>query len=185
MAELIELEEVRLHAVIFKMRGDDIAVRIVRRVLHGAEIRDVHVLRDDNEAAGVLTGGALDADAAVGEAVLLRLWNVQPALLGVLENIAVSSLFREGADRAGAEDVVGAEELLGVFMRAALILAGEVQVDIGHFVASEAEEGLKRDIEALLLHLRAALSNGISKPSFFISVPHSGQSLSGMSAPQP
>ena len=105
----------------------------------------------------MLTGGALDADAAVGEAVLLRLRNVQPALLGVLEDIAVGGLLGEGADRAGAEDVVGAKELLGVFVRTTLILAGEVQVDIRHLVASEAEEGLERDIEALLLHLRAAL----------------------------
>ena len=56
MAELVELEEVCLHAVIFKMGGDDVAVRIVGRVLHGAEIRDVLILRDDDEAARVLAG---------------------------------------------------------------------------------------------------------------------------------
>ena len=156
MAELVELEEVRLHAVVFKMGGDDVAVRIVGRVLHGAEIRDVLVLRDDDEAAGMLTGRALDADAAEREAVHLRLRQGLAALLEVLEDIAVGRLFRQRADRAGAEHVIRAEELFGVFMRLGLIFAREVQVDIGHLVAAEAEERLKRDVETVLAQLRPA-----------------------------
>ena len=39
VAEHVELEEVVLHAVVFKMGGDDVAVRIVGGVLHRAEIR--------------------------------------------------------------------------------------------------------------------------------------------------
>ena len=156
VAELVELEEVRLHAVVFKMGGDDVAVRIVGRVLHGAEIRDVLVLRDDDEAAGVLAGRALDADAAEREAVHLRLRQGLAALLEVLEDIAVGRLFRQRADRAGAEHVIRAEELFGVFMRLGLIFAREVQVDIGHLVAAEAEERLKRDVETVLAQLRPA-----------------------------
>ena len=39
---------------------------------------------------------------------------------------------------------------------AGLVLAGEVQVDIGHLVAAEAEERLKRDVETVLAQLRPA-----------------------------
>ena len=157
MAELVELEEVCLHAVVFKMGGNDVAVRIVGRVLHGAEIRDVLILRDDDEAAGVLAGRALDADAAEREAVHLRLRQRLAAFLEVLEHIAIGRLFSQRADRAGAEHVIRAEELLRIFVRLALIFTREVQVDIGHFIASEAEERLKRDIEPVLAQLRAAL----------------------------
>ena len=157
MTELVELEQVCLHAVIFKVGGDDVAVRVVCRMLHGAEIRDVLILRDDDEAAGVLTGRALDADAAERKAVHLRLRQGLAALLEILEHIAIGRLFSQRADRAGAEHVIRAEELLRIFVRLALIFTREVQVDIGHFIASEAEERLKRDIEPVLAQLRAAL----------------------------
>ena len=157
MTELVELEQVCLHAVIFKVGGDDVAVRVVGRMLHGAEIRDVHILRDDDESAGVLAGRALDADAAERKAVHLRLRQRLAALLEILEHIAIGRLFGQRADRSGAEHVIRAEELLRIFVRLALIFAREVQVDIGHLVAAEAEEGLKRNIEPVLAQLRAAL----------------------------
>ena len=157
MPQLVELEEVRLHAVIFKMSGDNVAVRVVCRMLDGAEIRHVHVLRHDDEAAWVLTRGALDADKPQREAVLLGLGRLYPALLKIFLDIAVGGLFGEGAYRSGAENMVGAEQRLGIFMRLGLIFAGEVEVNIGGlFVAWEAEEGLERDIEAVTVHARAA-----------------------------
>ena len=41
-------------------------------------------------------------------------------------------------------------------MGAGLILAGEIQVDIGDLIAAEAQEGLEGDVEAVLFQLRAA-----------------------------
>ena len=55
------------------MGRDPLGILVVRRVLHGAEIPDLVLLRDDDEAARVLARGALDVDAAGGEAVFLRL----------------------------------------------------------------------------------------------------------------
>ena len=157
VAELVELEQVCLHAVVFKVGGDDVAVRIVGRMLHGAEIRDVLVLRDDDKAAGVLAGRALDADTAERKAVHLRLRQGLAALLKILEYVAVGRLFGQRADRSGAEHVIRAEEFFRILVRLTLIFAREVQVDIGHLVAAEAEERLKRDIEPVLAQLRAAL----------------------------
>ena len=73
MAQLVQLEEVFLHAVIFKMRGYYPAVRVVRRVLDRAEVLHLHVLRDDHQAAGVLARRALYAHKA----------HRQPALFGL------------------------------------------------------------------------------------------------------
>ena len=61
MAQHIQLQQVVLHGVVFKVRSDDIGVRVVRRVLDRAEIVDLHIAGNDDHTAGVLTGGALDA----------------------------------------------------------------------------------------------------------------------------
>ena len=158
MPQLVELEEVRLHAVVFKMRCDNIAVGVVCRVLHRAEVRDILVLRHNDEPAGVLPRCALYAHKPLREAVLLRLAGLYAALLEVLFHVAVGGLFRERADRPGAENMVGAEKRLGVLVRLCLILSGEIEVYIrGLFVAGEAEERLKRDVEPIAAHTRAAL----------------------------
>ena len=64
MSQHVQLEEVFLHRVVFKMRRDPLGVLVVRRVLHGAEVPDFVLLRDNDEAARVLTGRALYVDAA-------------------------------------------------------------------------------------------------------------------------
>ena len=53
-----------IHILIFEMRGDRVAVGVVRRVLYGAEVLDIHVVRHDDEAAGMLARRASHADAA-------------------------------------------------------------------------------------------------------------------------
>ena len=123
MAELVKLEEVCLHAVVFKMGGDDIGIRIIRRVLHRAEVGHIHILRDDDKPAGMLAGGAFDAYKPQSQAVFLRLGGFEAPLIQILLDIAVGSFFCQGADGAGTEDMVGAEENFRVFMRLCLILA--------------------------------------------------------------
>ncbi len=157
VAQHVELQEVFLHGVIFKMRRDPFGVLVVRRVLHGAEVPDLILLRDDDEAAGVLAGRALDADAAERQAVLLRLGDGLIALRQVFFRVAVGRFLCDGADGARAEDMGLAEHLHTVGVRLGLIFAREVQVDIGHLVAAEAEERLKRNIKPVLAELRAAL----------------------------
>ena len=129
------------------MCRDYAALGIVRRMLHGAEIRNVHILRYDDKAAGVLTRCALNADESFCKTILLDLCDLYAALLEIFFDVAVGCLFGESADGTGAENMIRAEELFGVFMRLSLILAGEVEVDIGRFLISrETEESLERDI---------------------------------------
>lgn len=52
-------------------------------MLHRAEIGNVHVLRYDNKAAGVLACCALNADKALGKAVFLDLCDLDPTLLEI------------------------------------------------------------------------------------------------------
>ena len=104
----------------------------------------------------MLAGGALDAGDALGQTLLFGGGQAQSALLGVLEHIAVGGLFGDGADGAGAEAVLCAEQFLDVVVGHRLIYAGEVQVDVGYLVALEAQKDLEGDVEAVLVHAGAA-----------------------------
>ena len=108
------------------MRGDYIALGIVGRMLHGAEICDIHVLRDNDKAARVLTCRALNTDKSLCKAVLLRLCDLELTLLEILLHIAVGGLFRQRAYRSGAENVIRTKKFFCVFMCLRLIFAREV-----------------------------------------------------------
>ena len=138
------------------MRGDRVAVGVVRRVLYGAEILDIHVVRHDDESAGMLASRASHADAARRQAVDLGIARGDTVFLDVFFDEAVGSFFRERTDRARAEHLGLSEHLDRVRVCARLIFAREVQVDIRHLAAAVAKEGLKRNIEAVLDVFRAA-----------------------------
>ena len=106
--------------MIFKMRRDYAAPGIVRRVLNGAEIRNVHVLRYDDKAAWVLTCRTLNSDESLRKAVFLDLCNLYAAFLKVFFNIAISGLLGKSSNSSGAENMIRAEELFRVFMRLCL-----------------------------------------------------------------
>ena len=105
------------------MRGDRVAVGVVRGVLHGAEILDIHVVRHDDEAAGMLARRAAHADAARRQAVDLGVARGDAVFLEVFFDEAVGSLLRERTDRTRAEDLRLAEHLDRVRVGARLIFA--------------------------------------------------------------
>lgn len=129
--------------------GNDVGVRVVRRMLRGAKILQHVIVRHDDHAAGMLTGGALDTGTAAREAVDLRLAVIQPPLLHIPADIAERGLIRHGGDGTSLEHVIAAEQRFGVFMRAGLVFTREVQIDIRRLIAVEAEEGFKRNLVAV------------------------------------
>ena len=149
VAQHVQLEQIGLHGVIFEMGGDNVGIRVIGRVLHRAEIVDLLVLGDDHHAAGVLSGGPFDPGTALGQPQHLRLGGGLASFLQVLFYVAEGGLFRYRADGARPEHVGLSKELKGMAVGAGLVLAGEVQVDIGHLVAAEAQEGLEGDVEAV------------------------------------
>ena len=132
------------------MGGDSIGIIGVRRVLHRAEVLHILVVRDHHQAAGVLAGGAADANAAQGQAVFLRPAGHDAVLLQILLHEAVGRLFRQGTDGACPEHLGLTEHLNGVAVGPGLVFAGEVQVDIRHLAAAEAQEGLKGNVKSVL-----------------------------------
>ena len=100
----------------------------------------------------MLTGRALDTGAADCEPCLLRTGNLFSPFVKVLFDKAECRFIRNGCNGAGLENMGRAEKLFGIFMRPCLIFAGEVEVDIGAFVALETKEGFKRNVVTVALH---------------------------------
>ena len=63
-------------------------------------------VRDDDHAAGVLTGRPLDAGDAPDQPVDFGVFRVDAPLFEVLFDISERGLVRDGGDGAGFEDVV-------------------------------------------------------------------------------
>ena len=169
MAQHIQLQQVVLHRVVLKVRGDDIGVGIIRRVLDRAEIVNLHIAGNDDQTAGVLTGGTLDAHTALGQPVVLRRRRRGcPAPPDTFSHSQRRSFpprcrwFRHGTH--GSRRTVQ----YGIAVGLGLIFAGEVQIDIRHLVAAKAQESLKRNIEAVLNRTSCrkwdSQASGISAP---------------------
>ena len=139
------------------MGGDLVGLWVVRRVLHRAEIPDFVFLGDDDQTAGVLAGGAANADTPCRKTGFLRPGGSLAPLGQVFFYVAEGGFLRHGADGACPENVGFSEHFDTVSVGFRLIFAGKVQVDIGNLVAAEAQERLKGNVEAVLFKLRAAL----------------------------
>ena len=64
MSQHIQFQQVVLHAVIFKMGGDDIGIYRVCRMLYRAKIFHIHIIRNNHQTAGMLPCGTFYTDAA-------------------------------------------------------------------------------------------------------------------------
>ena len=133
-----------------EMGRDDVGIRIVCRVLHRGEVVDFVFARHDDDAAGMLTCRALDAETAGYQPVDFRTVDGDTLVLQIVDRKAVCRFVRKGADRTCLERLAVTEQHLCESMCVALYIAGEVQVDIRRFVALEPKEGLKRNIVTVL-----------------------------------
>ena len=108
--------------------------------------------------------------------------------LQVLLHVPVGSLLRHRADGSGPEHLGLPEHLNSVAVGPGLVLAGEVQVNVRHLAAAEAQEGLKGDVEAVLhipgpaqgavlvRHVRSAAEGSVSDE---LTVPALGTAVVG------
>ena len=74
------------------MRGDDGGVRVVRRMLYGAEFVDCAITRDDDQTAGMLTRRTFDAGAALDKVIYVVLVRLDIVVFYVVLDVSVSSL---------------------------------------------------------------------------------------------
>ena len=146
VAQTVQLHQNVVHGVEVVVGGQGGAVDVVRRVLDGGELADVVLLGQHDDAAGVLAGGALYAHAARRQPFLMGTARLDAPLLQILGGEAVGRLFRQTGDGARSIHEALAEKFFDVGMGPGLIFAGEVQVDVGHLVALEAQKDLEGDV---------------------------------------
>ena len=142
--------------MVIEMRGECVGLHVVRGALDGREVVHVHVARHDHDAARVLPRGRLDAHAAAHHMLDVRPPLRQSLILVVVHGVAIGVLVLQTRDRARTKDVHLAEEDLCVLVRDGLIVAREVEVDVGYLVPVEAEKDGKRDVVPVLRERRAA-----------------------------
>ena len=106
-----------------KVRCNNIRILFIRRVLNGAKIVNIHCLGANDNAAGVLTRGALYIDHSARNAHKFFLGGVYALLLIVFFCKTDSGLVGNGTDCTCFEHVSLAEKLTDIFVCRCLIFA--------------------------------------------------------------
>ncbi|MNC04907.1 hypothetical protein D3C75_523580 [compost metagenome] len=157
MPQNIQLEQVFLKGVVIEVGGLPVGAGVIRRVLHRRHILHINIIGYNHDAAGMLAGAPFDAGAASRQPVDFRQPPGIALLLLKLLNEAEGGFFGNGADGAGAEYILLAEQHLGIVMGHRLVIAGEVQVNIGNLVTFKAQEGFEGNILSFTLERSAAI----------------------------
>ena len=156
VAQHVQLQQVLLHGVVFKVGGNGVCRGVVCRMLDRAEVPDLVLLGDDHQAAGMLAGGSTDPHTAGREPVFLRPGDGPAPLRQVFFHISKGRLLRHGANGPGSKHVGLPKHLHTVGVSLGLVLAGEIQVNVRHLIAAKPQEGLKGNVEAVFLKGTAA-----------------------------
>ena len=144
--EDVQLENGVVQRVKIEVGGDDVRIDVVRRMLDRGKIEHIVIIRHNDHAARVLTGGALDPGAAFAQAVFLRFMQGHSPLVQVVFYITIGGLIGKRTGGPRLKDVSLSEQLLGVLVCLRLVLTGKVQVNIRRLVPVEAQKGFKRNV---------------------------------------
>ncbi len=105
----------------------------------------------------MLAGRALDTADARCQSSDFRLPYRLLMLFMVIVHHGIGIFLRIAGNRAGPESILTAKHLFNKLMCSTLIFAGEIEINIGLFVALKAQKSFKGDVLALFDHLHFAL----------------------------
>ena len=156
MPENIELEQPPFDGMVIEMGRERAAFLFIGRVLNRRKLVDFLVPRHDHDPARVLAGRPRHTGDADDEPIHFCPADHLAPFLKVILDVAKGRLVRQGRDSPGAIDLAFPENHFGVLVGFALVIAGEIQIDIRFLIALKAQEGFERNIEAVFSHRRAA-----------------------------
>ena len=156
MPQNIQLQQIGINGVIIKMRADNIAVGVIRRMLHRGKGVDILSHRKDDNAARMLAGRPPDSRASLHNPVYFAAAFVNSFFLIIVFHKTESGLVCQCPDGSRLKGLSGAEDNLCVFVRLCLIFPRKIQVNIRLLVPLEPQKGLKRNVKAEFLHFSAA-----------------------------
>src|SRR5699024_9036439 len=139
-AEYIELEKVVVDRVEVEMRRFPLCCSIICRILYRREIVYIHVIRNNDDSARMLSRRPFDTRAAQYKPVDFGTSPLQSIIVQIAFDITECRLLGGSADCAGAEHLVLTEQHFCIVVCLRLIVTAEVEVDIRHFVTFEAQE---------------------------------------------
>ena len=120
MAEQVKLKDSVVQKLEGKMRRDNVAFRIVGRVLNRSKVVYVVFFRNYDYTSRVLSGAFFDAGTAVCKPLLFSSSKLYSMFFKLFADISVSVFISERSERSGAEHVFSAEKNFGVFVYHAL-----------------------------------------------------------------
>ena len=156
MSQFVQLQDGIMERVEIEVGGQNIRFHIICRMLYRREVIHIVITGHNHHAAGMLTSGTLDSSAANRKAVDFSRAVYQSPFFQILLYIAIGSLIGYRGNGAGLKHVVPAEQLFCITMGRGLVFPGEVQVDIRCLVSVKSQEGFKRDVMAVPVHLCTA-----------------------------
>ena len=121
VTENIQLNQAVVDAVIIVMGGDGGLVGLIRRMVHGRDIVNIHIARHYHDATGVLTRRALNAGQALHQLGNFGRMDMTIIFFVVFLDIAHCSFVSHSGDGACTAHIVATKKLLRILMRNFLV----------------------------------------------------------------
>ena len=139
------------------MRGDNITVYVVCRMLNRGKFLDFFAHRKYDDTSRMLPCCTPDSSASLYNSINLAVTFMHAALFKIVLHITECSLLRKGTDGSCFEGLAFAKDNLCVSVGICLVFTGEVKVNIRLFISLESKKSFERDIKSFFLHLCSAL----------------------------
>ena len=150
MSQNIQLQQVVVDGMVIKMGGDRGGGHIIGRALNRRKRVDLLSHRQNDDTARMLSRGTPHAHTALDDPVDLTVPFPVPALFIIVFHITISCLIRQRTDGSRPEGLSLSENNLRIIVGMALVLTGEVQVDIRLLISLKSKERLKWNVVSVL-----------------------------------
>ena len=139
------------------MGGLPLGRHIISWILDRCKVINIHVVRDNNDSARVLSSRPLNSGSSLRQPLNFCVPVELPVVALIALDKSIGRLSRNGTNGPSPKGILRTKDIPHVQMGARLILSGEVQVNIGYLVPIKSKEGLKRNILTVLAQLVTAL----------------------------
>ena len=136
-----------------KVGGLPLSCHIVSWILDRCKVINIHVVRDYNDSARVLSSRPLDSSGSLRQTLNFGVSVELPIVALVALDKSISRLSRNGTNGSSPKCILLTKNITHIQVSARLIFPREVQINIRYLVPVKSKEGLKRNILTILAQL--------------------------------
>ena len=140
-----------------EVSGLPLSCHIICWILDRCKVINIHVVRDNNDSARVLSSRPLDSGSSLRQTLNFCVSVELPVVALIALDKSIGRLSRNGTNSTSPKGILRTKDIPHVQVGAWLIFSGEVQVNIGYLVPVKSKESLKWNILTVLAQLAAAL----------------------------